>query len=319
MGARMAQHTGPVDDCRASRPSPIDAALRAELQRILDSPVFGRSPDPVATALARRRAPAGRRSADELKESTIAVDVFRRAPDFDPRHDPIVRVTANRLRVALARFYRKHGHVHGIEVQLPVGQYLPARPPAGVRRSLAAAPDAADARRPGPRRRRPSRLPTPSPRQPRRAPDPRPPYLAAPPCRSLVGRRSAACSSASWCSAALEDRRARAGGGVGAAGRRPPPSPTRPYACSRARPRMRSTRSAAYGRGTSSSRAARRCRLPRSSPPATTRPTGPSAKGASSTTSRSLPASTSCACTSWRPSSGTRRSAPRRAASSTSR
>jgi hypothetical protein len=113
------------EDAPPVRPPPPDRATeRAELQRILSSPVFGRSP-----TLSRLLAHVGERCLagvqDELKESTIAVEVFRRPPDFDPRHDPIVRVTANRLRVALARFYRKHGHANGIEVQLPVGQYIP--------------------------------------------------------------------------------------------------------------------------------------------------------------------------------------------------
>jgi hypothetical protein len=114
----------PLETVPAGEGQPDRSAERVELQRILDSPVFGRSP-----TLSRLLAHVGERSLTgvqgELKESTIAVDVFRRPPDFDPRHDPIVRVTANRLRVALARFYRKHGNAHGIEVQLPVGQYVP--------------------------------------------------------------------------------------------------------------------------------------------------------------------------------------------------
>jgi hypothetical protein len=117
----MAHQLAPLTGAPAD---PGRSAERAELKRILDSPAFGRSP-----TLSRLLTHVVERALDgaeaELKESTIAVEVFRRAPDFDPRHDPIVRVTANRLRVALSRFYRKHGCAHGFEVQLPVGQYVP--------------------------------------------------------------------------------------------------------------------------------------------------------------------------------------------------
>src|SRR5512147_1822981 len=84
---------------------------QAELQRVLDSGAFDRSP-----ILSRLLVHVCERYfqglGGQLKESTIAVEVFRRPADFDSRQDPIVRVNANRLREALARFYDKRGRRH---------------------------------------------------------------------------------------------------------------------------------------------------------------------------------------------------------------
>jgi hypothetical protein len=105
-----------------------DAEERAELQRVLRSRAFSRSP-----AISRLLAHVCERSFagfdHELKESTIAVELFGRPPDFDPREDPIVRVTANRLRDALLRFYRKDGDGPAVRIGLPVGQYVPVFEP----------------------------------------------------------------------------------------------------------------------------------------------------------------------------------------------
>src|SRR3954447_25373684 len=45
----------------------------------------------------------------ELKEYAIAVGVFRRAREFDPGSDPIVRVQARRLRSKLEQYYQTEG------------------------------------------------------------------------------------------------------------------------------------------------------------------------------------------------------------------
>jgi len=42
---------------------------------------------------------------DELKESVIAVEVFHRKPDYDPKQDSVVRTEAGRLRARLAEYY----------------------------------------------------------------------------------------------------------------------------------------------------------------------------------------------------------------------
>ena len=50
---------------------------------------------------------AGR--ADGLKEYTVGCRVFGRRPDYDPRHDGIVRVQATALRKRLENYYLNEG------------------------------------------------------------------------------------------------------------------------------------------------------------------------------------------------------------------
>jgi tetratricopeptide (TPR) repeat protein len=58
-----------------------------------------------------------------LKERKIAVDVFDRDSDYDPRADPVVRVEARQLRFKLAEYYSKAGD--DILISLPKGGYAP--------------------------------------------------------------------------------------------------------------------------------------------------------------------------------------------------
>ncbi|SEQ06350.1 hypothetical protein SAMN05428969_1781 [Devosia sp. YR412] len=60
-----------------------------------------------------------------IKAYSIAVDVFGRAPDFDPQADPIVRVQARRLRSLLDDYYSGPGLHDAVQIRLPVGRYIP--------------------------------------------------------------------------------------------------------------------------------------------------------------------------------------------------
>ena len=60
-----------------------------------------------------------------IKAYAIAVDVFGRPATFDPQSDPIVRVQARRLRTLLDQFYDEGLGKAGIQIQLPVGRYVP--------------------------------------------------------------------------------------------------------------------------------------------------------------------------------------------------
>jgi hypothetical protein len=63
---------------------------------------------------------------NELKESVIAVEVFgRKAADYDPKLDSIVRTEAGRLRSRLAEYYAGHGSADRIVIELPKGGYAP--------------------------------------------------------------------------------------------------------------------------------------------------------------------------------------------------
>jgi hypothetical protein len=61
----------------------------------------------------------------ELKESVIAVEVFGRAPDYDPRLDAIVRTEAVRLRARLHKYYAQDGRHDSVVIELPKGGYRP--------------------------------------------------------------------------------------------------------------------------------------------------------------------------------------------------
>ncbi len=60
-----------------------------------------------------------------LKGYTIATRVFGRGDDFDPAHDPIVRIQAGRLRRALERYYLVAGGCDPIFIDIPKGRYVP--------------------------------------------------------------------------------------------------------------------------------------------------------------------------------------------------
>jgi adenylate cyclase len=59
-----------------------------------------------------------------IKEFEIAVAVYDRRPDYDPRTDPIVRVEAARLRARLREYYQVTPPDH-VRIDLPKGGYLP--------------------------------------------------------------------------------------------------------------------------------------------------------------------------------------------------
>src|SRR5215475_209435 len=61
----------------------------------------------------------------ELKETVIAIEVFRRRPDFDPRQDPVVRTEAGRLRARLSEYYLNGGKADTVIIELPKGGYVP--------------------------------------------------------------------------------------------------------------------------------------------------------------------------------------------------
>jgi len=97
---------------------------RAELDAVLQSDLFVRSP-----ALAHllsylcEKMLAG--ESDQIKEYSLAVDVFGRPDTFDQDADSIVRVQVNRLRKRLAEFYNGEGAGHRLHISIPVGHYVP--------------------------------------------------------------------------------------------------------------------------------------------------------------------------------------------------
>ena len=105
-------------------PGPAREAVIAALEQLLGWPEIVRSPQ-----LGRFLDYIVTRTLDgdggSIKAYSIAVDVFGRAPDFDPQADPIVRVQARRLRSLLDEYYRGPGAGEMIRITLPVGRYVP--------------------------------------------------------------------------------------------------------------------------------------------------------------------------------------------------
>ncbi len=101
---------------------------RTELLKVLQSRTFTRSP-----RLSRildyvcRKYFAG--ETDELKEYTIAVELFGRSEGFQPRDDSSIRVDMNRLRKQLRKYYRAEGKQDPLVVSIPSGQYAPVFSP----------------------------------------------------------------------------------------------------------------------------------------------------------------------------------------------
>jgi tetratricopeptide (TPR) repeat protein len=61
-----------------------------------------------------------------IKESLIAVEVYGRPADYDPRVDSTVRVEAWRLRAKLREYYETSGQDDELIIDLPKGRYVPS-------------------------------------------------------------------------------------------------------------------------------------------------------------------------------------------------
>jgi TolB-like protein len=120
-------------------------AIREQLERIVSSSGFSRNP-----RLSRflRFLVEGQLEGrnGELKEAVIAVEVFHRRPDYDPKQDSIVRTEAGRLRARLAEYYIAEGTADAVVIELPKGGYIPVfrqrlvtrdAPPTRIRRRWA--------------------------------------------------------------------------------------------------------------------------------------------------------------------------------------
>jgi len=85
--------------------------------------------------------------AGDLKERTVAIDVFGRQPQSELAEDTIVRVGAREVRKRLGLYYSDLGSHNPVRIELPSGTYVPefhlvnAPPPAPAGRLQGAAPD----------------------------------------------------------------------------------------------------------------------------------------------------------------------------------
>ena len=101
-----------------------EVSVRSQLENVLKSRLFCQS-----KRLSRflrfvvEQSLAG--CADDLKERTLAVQVFDREPAYEPASDPIVRVAAGDLRKRLAQYYVQETHTAELRITLPPGHYRP--------------------------------------------------------------------------------------------------------------------------------------------------------------------------------------------------
>jgi hypothetical protein len=100
------------------------ASQRAELQSVLNAQDFVRAPR-LAHLLSYLCEKLFAGEAHQIKEYSIALEVFNRGASFDQDSDSIVRVEANRLRKRLAEYYAGEGASHALQITIPVGQYVP--------------------------------------------------------------------------------------------------------------------------------------------------------------------------------------------------
>jgi hypothetical protein len=124
--SRIGQH-----DAQLSRPQVAGEAaawkelVEEELRAILASPHFHEShrcSDFLQFIVGRTL--EGR--SDELKERTIATEVFGRDLLYEPKLDASVRVKANDLRKRLAQYYQTAGSSAKVRIDLPLGRYIPS-------------------------------------------------------------------------------------------------------------------------------------------------------------------------------------------------
>jgi Tol biopolymer transport system component len=105
--------------------------VRDALEQMLGSQTFRQSTR--VCGLLRFAVEASMRGeTDTLKESVLGVQVFGRAPDYDPKSDPIVRVTAARLRAKIDEYYRSEGRFDQLRIEFPKGSYRPVFRPGPV-------------------------------------------------------------------------------------------------------------------------------------------------------------------------------------------
>lgn len=96
--------------------------LQEQLEKVLGSKQFQRSPrlSPFLKYVVEETL-AGK--GDLLKGFNIALDVFGRDVSFDSSTDPLVRVQARNLRLALERYYLDDGKYDPIRIDIPKGFY----------------------------------------------------------------------------------------------------------------------------------------------------------------------------------------------------
>jgi len=107
------------------------SAIRGQLERMLDSALFRNSKRyPSLLRYLVEQVLAGNDA--HLKERTLGVTVFHRAPDYDTNQDTVVRLTAGEVRKRIAQYYHQPEHAGELQIDLRPGSYVPVFRRAGL-------------------------------------------------------------------------------------------------------------------------------------------------------------------------------------------
>ena len=110
---------------RRALPGPTPEEKHGQLEKIVNSHVFhGAEALKSFLQFVVKKSLEGQES--DLKEYTIAMEVFGRSENYDPRIDSLVRVQAARLRSKLEEYYTSDGNGDKVLIHLPKGHYVPA-------------------------------------------------------------------------------------------------------------------------------------------------------------------------------------------------
>lgn len=109
----------------------LDPEIQLQLDRLLSSERFRRAER--LSALLRFLVLRASRALEPAKEYELGVDVFGRPVSYDPRTDPIVRVSVRELRLKLTAYYAEAGSEDAVRLEIPKGSYrvefVPRRAP----------------------------------------------------------------------------------------------------------------------------------------------------------------------------------------------
>jgi hypothetical protein len=117
--------TGEILQVKADGPfkgEPTPEEKLEQLERILHSGVF-HGAGSLATLLEYLVRQSIDNANSQVKEYTIALEVFGRGSEFDPRTNSVVRVQAKNLRAKLQEYYETEGKSDGVLIDLPKGHY----------------------------------------------------------------------------------------------------------------------------------------------------------------------------------------------------
>src|SRR4029453_1334620 len=102
--------------------APEAVAVRHTLEKILASAVFASSPR-MSRFLKFVVEQTLEGKAGQIKEYVVAIEVFDKPDDYDPKADSTVRTEASKLRSRLGRYYETAGREDPVVISIPKGTY----------------------------------------------------------------------------------------------------------------------------------------------------------------------------------------------------